>query len=725
LGFGGTFEINDELFVVTPGMTLEDVRDLFNSNSKIEVYAYIDPDFRLNLTSLNSTRPIKMQDISGSVLEDLGLLPMGAFNLAQTGPTLPLTDSRGAIHTNVAAPLAFPLNLTTANQDLVVALSGAANDGYSQTEVLKLDAITYNTSAELVAEIQRKADLAFGEEKLLVNDLGGGVIEIETFVQSGAVTVSDLQIGGTAPDGTVDTASALLGFNAVASVQEVADTAGVDGNDRFTIDLGLSAYRVTGDEEPLDLPPIEINIDATVALTVADLVDEINEEILKNRYLSGLVEAVDQGGRVRLQTTKEDGSVTANDLLLANAVLGPVVPATDTLGALGFYVDPLTGISAPPVPATVFGTAPFPPGIGAIVAGVNDQFTIDLGPGSSPDGTDQGPVTITLTPGAYPTAAALAAEINYQISLSPKLKNAVLAQVRVVGPLSFVDLVTTNVGSRVQASDLILADGPLTPGTLANLGLAGPTVPGGGSADGQGIIVEPHNLIDTVLQIRDELFGYAAPASRLVDLTDGADGSLGLFPGHTIRITSDGSFNEFTVQRFTTLDDLADAIEQKLGFALEVDVLRDGRLHIFNPTTTVVNDIAIEAFDENGAPVAAFDQAFAPVSGKLFYRSELLSETMYEDERFQRLTYRIGDVDDAFETILSVLAQTGSRHKRLELTLTQNDAVEVNLIELQSKNENVDIAETVIHLQEQENVLRAALGAGASVLPPSLFDFLF
>lgn len=730
LGYSGAFELNDELFVVTPEMTLGDVRDMINQKPEVEVYASLTSDFRLVLESMNSSQPIKVNDISGSILSDMGILPEGAFNLAQTGPTLPLTDSTGAIHRNdtLGPPPGYPLTLTTADQDLVVTLGAAANDGYTQTEVLKLDAITYNSTAELVAEIQKKADAAFGEDKLIVRDAGAGVIEIETFVQSSTILVSDLRLGGTADDGTVDTASTALGFANAGVGPWNADLAGTDGNDRFTIDLGLNAYRAADDEEALDLPAIEINIDATVALTIDTLVDEINKQILKNEYLSGLVEAANVGGRVQLQTTKTGLEVTADDLVIANAVTGAVTdppgPADpwDTLRALGFYRDNTTGVSAPPIPAQVQGTIAIPPALG-VAAGTN-MFTIDLGASSSNDGTNPDPVSLTITPGAYATAAALATEINTQINNSATLKNAVLAVVRTVGANDYVDIVTVNEGSRVQTADLTLADDPLAPGSLAALGLAAATIPGGGTSGGQGEITAAHNLIDTMIQIRDELYGYAARDSRLTDLLDEDGNGLGIFPGDTIRISSDGSTTEFKVQRFTTMGDLADQIEEKLGFQLEVTVLRDGRIEIFNPTTTVINDIAIEAIDSQGNHVTAFEDKFSSINGQLFYRSEFRSATVYEDERFYGMTNRIGDVDDGMETILSTLAVIGSRSGRLTMTKSQNESVEVNLAELQSNNDTVDMAETVIRLKEAQNILEAALGAGSRVIPTSLFDFL-
>jgi flagellin-like hook-associated protein FlgL len=438
------------------------------------------------------------------------------------------------------------------------------------------------------------------------------------------------------------------------------------------------------------------------------------------------VEAREDGGRVRIETTKKGAEILETDLVLANAVTGAVAdpPGTDpwdTLGILGFYRDPATGISEPQQPAQVQGTVDHAGGI-VIVAGVNDSFNIDLGPSASIDGTNPASVTVTLAPGAYADASALAAEINTQINNDATLKNAVLAEVRTVGPQEFVDIVTVNEGSRVQASDLLLTDD--TPGTLAALGLAGATIPGGGTSAGQGQIDQPDNIINTMIQIRDELYGYAARSSRLTDLLDDNEQGLGVFPGAEIVIHSDGTSSSFIVQRFTTMDDFADRIEEKLGFQLEVDVLRDGKIQIFNPTTTVINDVKIEAFDRQGNHITPFEDKMAGLSGKLVYRSEVRSDTVYEDERFQEMTQRIGDMDNGMETVLSVLSIIGARQQRLTMTKDQNDRIEVNIAELQSENDTVDMAETIMRLQEQESVLRATLGVGAQVIPPSLFDFL-
>src|SRR4029079_18640544 len=136
--------------------------------------------------------------------------------------------------------------------------------------------------------------------------------------------------------------------------------------------------------------------------------------------------------------------------------------------------------------------------------------------------------------GVYATPAAFALALNNAIDLNPALKNAVVAVVNGAN----VDLQTVATGSRVQRADFVLADGPLTPGTLASFGLAGPTLPGGGTTSGQGVKFDPDNMINTLIKTREELYGYSAGDSRLVNIEDENGHPLGIFPGDTIRISA-------------------------------------------------------------------------------------------------------------------------------------------------------------------------------------------
>lgn len=81
-------------------------------------------------------------------------------------------------------------------------------------------------------------------------------------------------------------------------------------------------------------------------------------------------------------------------------------------------------------------------------------------------------------------------------------------------------------------------------------------------------------------------------------------------------------------------------------------------------------------------------------------------------------------IDADYDNILRVRSGVGARMNRLELTSNRLDDDFTNFMKLMSKNEDVDIAEAIMNLINEENVYRASLSAGARVIQPSLIDFL-
>lgn len=82
-----------------------------------------------------------------------------------------------------------------------------------------------------------------------------------------------------------------------------------------------------------------------------------------------------------------------------------------------------------------------------------------------------------------------------------------------------------------------------------------------------------------------------------------------------------------------------------------------------------------------------------------------------------RLDAHIGNLN-------SVRAEIGVKTNRLELTLNRIEDDNVNLRGLLSKNEDIDMAETIMNLQMQQNVYNAALSVGAKIISLSLVDFI-
>jgi flagellar hook-associated protein 3 FlgL len=105
-------------------------------------------------------------------------------------------------------------------------------------------------------------------------------------------------------------------------------------------------------------------------------------------------------------------------------------------------------------------------------------------------------------------------------------------------------------------------------------------------------------------------------------------------------------------------------------------------------------------------------------------------------EDFDELITRLeaeprGDIKDSLAKIeknldntLKVRAEIGAKTNRLELVEKRLEKDKINFTELLSENEDVDMAETIMHLKMEESVYRASLSAGAQVIQPTLLDFI-
>jgi flagellar hook-associated protein 3 FlgL len=84
----------------------------------------------------------------------------------------------------------------------------------------------------------------------------------------------------------------------------------------------------------------------------------------------------------------------------------------------------------------------------------------------------------------------------------------------------------------------------------------------------------------------------------------------------------------------------------------------------------------------------------------------------------------LDEIDEDISTVLRVRADVGARSNRLELTKNRIESDIVNFTKLMSYNEDVDIAETIMNLLNEQNVYNASLAGGARVIQTSLIDFL-
>lgn len=84
----------------------------------------------------------------------------------------------------------------------------------------------------------------------------------------------------------------------------------------------------------------------------------------------------------------------------------------------------------------------------------------------------------------------------------------------------------------------------------------------------------------------------------------------------------------------------------------------------------------------------------------------------------------LADLDKVQQHLSGKQGELGSRVQRVELTRAQIDSALINLGELISIEEDVDLAETISALRVAEVTLEAGLNAGARVVRPTLLDYI-
>lgn len=84
----------------------------------------------------------------------------------------------------------------------------------------------------------------------------------------------------------------------------------------------------------------------------------------------------------------------------------------------------------------------------------------------------------------------------------------------------------------------------------------------------------------------------------------------------------------------------------------------------------------------------------------------------------------LSDMEKHIDNVVRVRTQIGAIHNRLEASGERNRSENLNLKELLSEREDIDIAEKYMESMVMSTVYQASLSIGAKILQPSLLDYL-
>ena len=160
--------------------------------------------------------------------------------------------------------------------------------------------------------------------------------------------------------------------------------------------------------------------------------------------------------------------------------------------------------------------------------------------------------------------------------------------------------------------------------------------------------------------------------------------------------------------------------EAKDSITHDIDRLVDDITTAVNQVTAIEKEIATTKEKLTSSNLSPKDKADLEARLEQLDTAHSLSKCVMQETFAGAITATQGFED----TVNVAIADLGSRSKRLELTKSRLEDQQVELEDLKSKNEDVDLVEIVIRYKSAESIYTSSLSAAASVIKTNLLNFL-
>ncbi|MDP4179500.1 MAG: flagellar hook-associated protein FlgL [Bacillota bacterium] len=208
-----------------------------------------------------------------------------------------------------------------------------------------------------------------------------------------------------------------------------------------------------------------------------------------------------------------------------------------------------------------------------------------------------------------------------------------------------------------------------------------------------------------------------ASASKPLNLTNNNQFNIkvdGMSSYTTITIPDPGGYT-YDGTPGKTLDDLVNSIQASIT----------SDKNLVDANVTVKNEDGRLVFSANGGRKLTLMEG--PASNDALRSLRIytnLDKTVSSYTGKEGIDNSITELDNLRDKVMGIRSDVGARTNRIDLTLNRLENDNINFTQLMSENEDVDMAETIMNLKNEENVYKASLEGGARVIQPSLMDFL-
>ncbi|MCO7124994.1 flagellar hook-associated protein FlgL [Sporolactobacillus shoreicorticis] len=145
-------------------------------------------------------------------------------------------------------------------------------------------------------------------------------------------------------------------------------------------------------------------------------------------------------------------------------------------------------------------------------------------------------------------------------------------------------------------------------------------------------------------------------------------------------------------------------------------------------TVSIVADLSQPDFSvavNDGIQITINVKPEAVFNDQLFQDLNQLKKDLTEGTATgSQISAHLTEIDTHLDEVSSAQADLGAKTNRIDLTknrLAEQKTVATNVM---SRNEDADYAETIVKLNQQQNVYNASLSVGAKIIQTSLIDFL-
>lgn len=332
------------------------------------------------------------------------------------------------------------------------------------------------------------------------------------------------------------------------------------------------------------------------------------------------------------------------------------------------------------------------PSTGPIVAGA-DSFQICV------DGDTTGPHTITLTTGIS-GGAAIAADMQTRIQALGGVYNGVT--------VSFTNgryvVKSGTVGTNSEVKITAAASGDVTSalkigdsiGAGRSVSGASPSTDLTAGSDNQFLISVDGGAAQTVTL---NLANCDTGEHTAQEMQTQIQALGGVYAGVTVSYTTDG---RYVITSGTS------------GENSSVEVTNSA-------SNNVADDLKIGA--ANGGTETSNTYNGGIESSSIFNVLKQVSNAISAGD-YETVDSLLGNMDLKLDEMQTTWSVVGARTNRLEMQKTRLESNQEAYTGLLSANEDADLAELAISLKTQQNVYNASLSVGASIIQPTLLDFL-